>query len=180
MANLSGSKTEENLKAAFAGESQARGKYFYFAARAKEDGYGNVARYFEETAINEQEHAKLWFKYLNGIGSTQDNLKAAIDGENFESTEMYPGFAKTAKDEGFSEIAQRFEQVAAIEKTHVEHYKKLLDNLGTGGGSILSDAWKCDNCGNIIAAKSAPSTCPVCGNSDIAWSGYKAYKQNKG
>ena len=178
MANLSGSKTEENLKAAFAGESQARGRYFYFAAKAKEDGYGNVARYFEETAINEQEHAKMWFKYLNGIGSTKENLKAAIAGESKEVTEMYPAFAKTAKDEGFQEIAQRFEQVAAIEKTHEEYFKKLLDNLGEA--NAVGDAWKCDNCGNIISAKSAPSTCPVCGNCDIAWSGYKAYHQIKG
>jgi len=177
MANLNGSKTEANLKAAFAGESQARGKYFYFAAKAKEEGYGNVARYFEETAQNEQEHAKLWYKFLGGIGSTADNLKVAIAGEHQENSEIYPAFAKAAKDEGFSEIAQRFEQIAAIEKTHEEHYKQLLDTLGKG--SAAQDTWKCDNCGNIIAAKSAPTTCPVCGNADIAWSGYKAYKQVK-
>jgi len=176
MANLGGSKTEANLKAAFAGESQARNKYFYFAAKAKEEGYGAVARYFEETAVNEQEHARMWCKYLNGIGSTADNLKTAIAGENGEHTEMYPSFAKTAKEEGFNEIAERFEQVAAIEKTHEEHYKHLLDNLGKG--TVTQDVWKCDNCGNIIKAKSAPSTCPVCGNADIAWSGYKAYKQS--
>ena len=174
MANLIGSKTEANLMAAFAGESQARGKYFYFAARAKEEGYGKAARYFEETAQNEQEHAKLWFKYLNGIGSTAENLKTAIAGEHEENTEMYPSFAKTAAEEGFTEIAKRFEQVGAIEKTHEDHYKLLLDTLGK---EQLPDSWKCDNCGNIIAAKSAPSTCPVCGNADIAWSGYKAYKQ---
>ena len=174
MANLIGSKTEANLKAAFAGESQARGKYFYFAAKAKEDGYGAVARYFEETAVNEQEHARLWCKLLGGIGSTADNLQAAIAGEHAENTEMYPSFAKIAKEEGFDDIAKRFEQVAAIEKTHEDHYKHLLETLGK---SAVADTWKCDNCGNIIAAKSAPSTCPVCGNADIAWSGYKAYKQ---
>ena len=174
MANLNGSKTEANLKAAFAGESQARGKYFYFAARAKEEGYGKVARYFEETAQNEQEHAKLWFKYLNGIGTTSENLKVAIAGEHEENAEMYPSFAKTAAEEGFAEIAKRFEQIGVIEKTHEEHYKQLLNTLGKENSP---DTWKCDNCGNIIAAKSAPSTCPVCGNADIAWSGYKAYKQ---
>jgi rubrerythrin len=177
MSNLKGSKTEANLKAAFAGESQARGKYFYFAAKAKEEGYGNAARYFEETAVNEQEHAKLWFKYLDGIGSTEVNLKTAIDGENVENSDMYPGFAKTAKEEGFADIAKRFEQVGGIEKTHEEHFKALLANLKKGA---TADEWKCDNCGNIISAKNAPSTCPVCGNSDISWSGYKAYKQVKG
>jgi rubrerythrin len=175
MANLSGSKTEANLKAAFAGESQARGKYFYFAAKAKEEGYGAVSRYFEESAQNEQEHAKLWCKYLGGIGSTEENLKAAIDGEHAENSEMYPSFAATAKEEGFTDIAKHFEQIAAIEKTHEEHYKHLLDTLGKAGAS--PDTWKCDNCGNIITAKSAPSTCPVCGNADIPWSGYKAYRQ---
>ena len=177
MANLSGSKTEANLKTAFAGESQARGRYFYFATKAKEEGYGAVARYFEETAVNEQEHAKLWFKFLGGIGSTGDNLRAAIEGESAENSDMYPSFAKTAKEEGFGDIAQLFEQIGAIEKTHEEHFKKLLDNLGKGAAA--PDTWKCDNCGNIIVAKSAPTTCPVCGNSDIAWSGYKAYKQVK-
>ena len=176
MSNLSGSKTEANLQAAFAGESQARGKYFYFAAKAKEEGYGTVARYFEETAQNEQEHTKLWCKYLDGIGATPDNLKAAIAGELGEHAEMYPSFAKTAREEGFTEIADRFEQVAAIEKTHEEHFKHLLDTLGKDK-TASPDRWKCDNCGNIIIAKSAPITCPVCGNADIAWSGYKAYKQ---
>ena len=174
MAELKGSKTEANLKAAFAGESQARGKYFYFAAKAKEDGFASVARYFEETAVNEQEHAKLWFKYLGGIGGTKENLQAAIAGEHAESAEMYPSFAATAKQEGFTEIAERFEQVASIEKTHEEQYKKLLDSLGKDAPTGAS--WKCDNCGNIINAKSAPVTCPVCGNADIGWSGYKAYR----
>jgi rubrerythrin len=177
MANLKGSKTEGNLKTAFAGESQARNKYIFFAAKAKSDGYGTVARYFEDSAVNEQEHAKLWFKYLDGIGSTEDNLKTAIEGEKAEAGEMYPGFAKTAKDEGFSEIAERFEQVGSIEKSHEANFKKFLENLGKGAPA--QDAWKCDNCGNIINAKSAPSTCPVCGNTDIGWSGYRAYRQIK-
>ncbi|MDR2484621.1 MAG: rubrerythrin family protein [Treponema sp.] len=174
MANLKGSKTEENLKAAFAGESQVRGRYYYFAAKAKEEGYSNVARYFEETAVNEQEHAKLWLKCLDGIGSTEDNLKTAITGEHGETSHLYPSFAKIAKEEGFNDIAERFEQVGVIEKTHEEHFKKLLDTLGKAGP--VQDTWKCDNCGNIINAKSAPATCPVCSNSDIAWSNYKAYK----
>jgi rubrerythrin len=174
MTKLKGSKTEANLKAAYAGESQARNRYHFFAAKAKEEGYGSVARYFEDTAINEQEHAKLWFKYLEGIGSTQDNLKVAIDGEHGETSEMYPSFAKTAQEEGFEDIAKRFEQVGGIEKTHEESFKKLLDTLGKPASA--PDMWKCDNCGNIINAKSAPSTCPVCSNADIAWSGYKAYK----
>jgi rubrerythrin len=174
MANLRGSKTEANLKTAYAGESQARNKYVFFAAKAKAEGYGNVARYFEDSALNEQEHAKLWFKFLNGIGSTEDNLKAAIEGEKAESGEMYPGFAKIAKEEGFTDIAERFEQVGHIEKTHQVSFERFLENLGKGAPA--QDAWKCDNCGNIVNAKSAPSVCPVCGNSDIGWSGYKAYR----
>ena len=177
MPNLNGSKTEANLKAAFAGESQARGRYTYFAATAREEGHAAVARYFEETALNEQEHAKLWYKYLGGIGSTVDNLKVAIAGENAENSDMYPSFAQIAREEGFDEIAQRFEQVGAIEKTHEERFKNLLANLDKGAST---DTWKCDNCGNIIAAKAAPSTCPVCGYSDIGWSGYKAYKKTAG
>ena len=175
MANLKGSKTEANLNTAFAGESRARGKYFYFAEKAKAEGYPAVARYFEETAVNEQEHARLWFKFLDGIGSTRENLQTAIDGEHGEHSEMYPDFAKTAKAEGFTDIAQRFEQIGNIEKTHEEQFKKFLETLGAGEGAP-KNAWKCDNCGNIIDAKSAPSTCPVCSNTDIAWSGYKAYK----
>jgi rubrerythrin len=176
MAILKGSKTEANLKTAYAGESQARNKYVFFAGKAKAEGYGNVARYFEDSALNEQEHAKLWFKYLDGINSTEDNLKAAIEGEKAEAGEMYPGFAKTAKEEGFAEIAERFEQVGNIEKSHEEMFKRFLETLDKG---VPQDAWKCDNCGNLINAKSAPSTCPVCANSDIGWSGYKAYTKVK-
>ncbi|MDR0551745.1 MAG: rubrerythrin family protein [Spirochaetaceae bacterium] len=174
MSKLPGTKTELNLKAAFAGESQARNKYIFFAAKAKEEGFANVARYFEDSAVNEQEHAKLWFKYLDGIRCTADNLKEALSGEENEAGEMYPAFAKVARDEGFEEIANRFEQIANIERTHGEHFKKMLNELGKCAPA--KDVWKCDNCGNIINAKSAPNTCPVCGNADIAWSGYKAYK----
>jgi rubrerythrin len=174
MNKLQGSKTEANLKAAFAGESQARNKYAFFAAKAKEEGYPSAARYWEDSAVNEREHAKLWFNYLGLCGSTADNLKASIEGEKAEAGEMYPAFAKTAREEGFDEIAKRFEQIGAIEKTHEEHFKKLLANLDKAAAA--PDVWKCDNCGNIINAKSAPSACPVCGNADIAWSGYKAYK----
>ena len=176
MASLKGSKTEANLKAAFAGESQARNKYIFFAAKAKAEGYGNVARYFEDSAVNEQEHAKLWFKYLDGIGSTEENLKCAIEGEKAEAGEMYPDFAKTAKEEGFGDIAERFTQVGHIEKSHEGSFKRFLETLGK---AAAQDVWKCDNCGNIINAKNAPSTCPVCGNADIGWSGYKAYRQIK-
>lgn len=175
MAHLNGSRTEANLKAAFAGESQARGRYFYFAAKAREEGYASAARYFEETAVNEQEHAKIWFKLLDGIGNTQENLKAAIEGEHGENSEMYPSFAKTAREEGFEDIAKRFEQIAGIEKTHEEAFRKLLAALGKSE-TPPEDAWKCDNCGNIIGAKNAPAACPVCGNADVAWSGYRAYK----
>jgi rubrerythrin len=177
MANLKGSKTEANLKAAFAGESQARNKYIFFAGKAKAEGYGSVARYFEDSAVNEQEHARMWFKYLDGIACTEENLKTAIEGEKAESGEMYPSFAKIAKEEGFNEIAERFEQVGSIEKSHEDNFKRFLETLGKG--TPAQDAWKCDNCGNIINAKSAPAACPVCGNSDIGWSGYKAYKQIK-
>ncbi|MDR0663244.1 MAG: rubrerythrin family protein [Spirochaetaceae bacterium] len=174
MANLKGSKTEQNLQAAFAGESQARGKYFYFAAKAKEEGYTRVARIFEETGNNEYEHAKIWFKYLEGIGSTADNLKASAAGENYEWTDMYASFAKTAREEGFAEIAERFEQVGAIEKQHEARYKKLLETLGKATGGDFS-AWHCVNCGNVINAKAAPNKCPVCGYADIPWSGASAY-----
>jgi rubrerythrin len=180
MANLKGSKTEKNLQAAFAGESQARGKYFYFAAKAKEEGYTRIARVFEETGNNEYEHAKIWLKYLDGIGSTTDNLKTAAVGENYEATDMYIDFAKTAKEEGFAEIAERFEQVAAIEKQHEARYKKLFENIGKNapeGGNF--QAWECVNCGNTINAKSAPNKCPVCGYADIPWSGATAYIPKK-
>jgi rubrerythrin len=172
MANLKGSKTESNLRTAFAGESQARGRYLYFAIKAKEEGFGDAARYFEETAVNEQEHAKLWFKFLGGIGGTAENLQTAIAGERQEHAEMYPAFAKTAREEGFDEIAERFEQIAAIEKTHEEHFRKLAAFLEK---SESRNDWKCDNCGYIISAKSAPQSCPVCGNTDLNWSGYRAF-----
>jgi rubrerythrin len=182
MANLKGSKTEQNLKTAFAGESQARGKYFYFAAKAKEEGYMRIARIFEETGNNEYEHAKIWFKYLDGIGSTEDNLKVGIAGENYEATDMYIGFAKTAREEGFTEIAERFEQIAAIERRHEARYKKLLDNIGKCEPMTADNgfpAWECVNCGNTINAKAAPTKCPVCAHADIPWSGSKAYMPKK-
>jgi rubrerythrin len=164
MADLKGSKTEANLLEAFAGESQARNKYTYFASAARKDGYEQVARIFEETANMEKEHAKVWFKLLGGIGDTKANLKEAAAGENYEWTDMYAGFAKTAKAEGFDEIAARFEMVAAIEKTHEEQYRKLLANIEKG--LVFSRAgdtiWQCSNCGHIIIGKSAPELCPVC------------------
>ena len=163
---LKGSKTEENLKAAFAGESQARNKYTYFASKAKKEGYEQIAAIFLETADNEKEHAKLWYKLLNGgdISSTAENLKAAAEGENYEWTDMYDEFAKTAKEEGFDKIAYLFEAVGKIEKEHEERYKKLLENVEDGlvfskdGDRI----WKCRNCGHICIGKSAPEVCPVC------------------
>lgn len=167
MPNLKGTKTEENLQTAFAGESQARNKYTYFASKARKDGYEQIASIFEETAENEKEHAKLWFKLLHGgIGTTAENLKAAADGENYEWTDMYAGFAKTAKEEGFDAIAKLFEGVAAIEKTHEERYRKLLKNVDDGvvfskdGDTI----WQCRNCGHICVGKKAPDVCPVCGH----------------
>ena len=172
---MQGSKTGKNLQTAFAGESQARGKYFYFAAKAKEEGYVRVARVFEETGNNEYEHAKIWLKYLEGIGSTADNLKAAAAGEHYEWSDMYVDFAKTAKEEGFSEIAERFSQVAAIEKQHEAHYQKLLENLDKADATGDFSAWHCVNCGNVITAKAAPNKCPVCGYADIPWSGAAAY-----
>ncbi|MFY9381410.1 MAG: ferritin family protein [Eubacteriales bacterium] len=161
---LKGSKTEANLLAAFAGESQAHTKYLYFASKAKKDGYVQIAKIFEETALNEKEHAKIWFKYLNGIGTTAENLKTAAEGENYEWTDMYAGFAKTAREEGFDEIAERFEMVAKIEKEHEERYRKLLANVE--GGLVFSrdgdTIWQCSNCGHIHIGKEAPEVCPVC------------------
>ena len=163
---LKGSQTEANLQAAFAGESQARNKYTYFASKAKKEGFVQIAAIFEETAKNEQEHAKIWFKLLNGgaISSTAENLKEAADGENYEWTDMYAGFAKTAREEGFDEIADLFEGVAAIEKEHEERYKKLLANVK--GDLVFSkdgDAvWQCSNCGHIVVGKRAPEVCPIC------------------
>ena len=163
---LKGTQTEANLAAAFAGESQARNKYTYFASKAKKEGYVQIAAIFEETAKNEQEHAKMWFKLLNGgaIGSTAENLKEAAEGENYEWTDMYAGFAKTAREEGFNEIADLFDGVAAIEKEHEERYKKLLANVE--GGLVFSKEgdviWQCSNCGHIVIGKKAPEVCPVC------------------
>jgi len=163
---LKGSRTEANLMAAFAGESQARNKYTYFASKAKKDGYVQIANIFEETANNEKEHAKMWYKLLKGgsIGSTIDNLKEAAEGENFEWTDMYATFAKEAREEGFDDIATLFEGVAAIEKEHEERYRKLLANIE--GDLVFSKdgdvIWQCANCGHICVGKKAPEVCPVC------------------
>ena len=163
---LKGSKTEANLMAAFAGESQARNKYTYFASKAKKVGYEQIASIFLETAENEKEHAKIWFKLLNGgeIPSTEENLLAAAEGENYEWTDMYEEFAKTAREEGFDHIAYLFEGVAKIEKEHEERYRKLLSNVkeelvfSKDGDKI----WKCRNCGHIVIGKEAPDVCPIC------------------
>ena len=163
---LKGSKTEQNLMTAFAGESQARNKYTFFASQAKKDGYEQIAAIFQETADNEKEHAKLWFKLLNGgsIGSTEENLKAAAAGENYEWTDMYAEFAKTAKEEGFTRIAYLFEEVGKIEKEHEERYLKLLENVKEGKVFEAGEVkiWKCRNCGHIVVGTSAPEVCPVC------------------
>ena len=164
--DLKGSKTEKNLMEAFAGESQARNKYTYFASKSKKDGYEQIAAIFQETADNEKEHAKLWFKLLNGgeVPSTVENLKSAADGENFEWTDMYDRMAKEAKEEGFDKIAFLFEEVAKIEKEHEERYLKLLENVENG--LVFSKdnerIWKCRNCGHIVIGKYAPDICPVC------------------
>ena len=164
--NLQGTKTEANLKAAFAGESQAHNKYTYFASKAKKDGYVQIAAIFEETAKNEQEHAKIWYKILNGgqVSDTATNLKDAAAGENYEWTDMYAGFAETAREEGFTEVARLFDAVAAIETEHEERYKKLLSNVENGlVFSKDGDAvWQCSNCGHIVVGKNAPQLCPVC------------------
>ncbi len=165
MADLKGTKTEANLKEAFAGESQARNKYTYYASKAKKDGYVQIAKIFEETAANEKEHAKIWFKLLHdGIGSTKENLLDAAQGENYEWTEMYAGFAKEAREEGFTHIASLFEGVAKIEKEHEERYKKLLANIE--GDLVFSRdndvIWHCSNCGHIHIGKKSPEMCPVC------------------
>ena len=160
-----GTQTKKNLEAAFAGESGARNKYTYFASVAKKEGYEQIAALFLKTADNEKEHAKLWYKLLNGgVGTTEENLKAAADGENYEWTDMYDGFAKTAREEGFEHIAKLFEGVAAIEKHHEERYRKLLKNMedkivfSSDGDAI----WQCRNCGHIVIGKEAPKVCPVC------------------
>ena len=163
---LRGSKIEANLAAAFAGESQARNKYTYFASQAKKEGLEQIAEIFIESADNEKEHAKLWFKLLHGgcVPKTIDNLKAAAGGENYEWTEMYSGFAKVAKEEGFDEIAKQFIAVAEVEKEHEERFLKLLKNLESGSVYKRGDTvmWKCRNCGHIHVAKVAPDECPVC------------------
>lgn len=163
---LKGSKTEQNLLAAFAGESQARNKYSYYASKAKKDGYEQIAEIFEETAKNEKEHAKIWFKLLHGgsVPGTIENLKDAANGENYEWTDMYDGFAKTAREEGFEHIAFLFEKVGEIEKEHEQRFLKLLENIEDGIVFSRDDEkiWKCRNCGHIVIGKSAPELCPVC------------------
>ena len=166
MKELKGTRTEANLMAAFAGESQARNKYSYYASKAKKDGYEQIAALFLETAENEKEHAKIWFKLLHGgsVPSTEENLADAAAGENYEWTDMYAGFAKEAKEEGFDDIAALFEMVAKIEKEHEERYLKLLANVKDGivfskDGDVI---WKCRNCGHIVVGKKAPELCPVC------------------
>ena len=159
-----GTQTEKNLEAAFAGESQARNKYTYFASKAKKEGFEQIAELFLKTADNEKEHAKLWFKELNGIGDTAQNLAAAAAGENYEWTDMYVGFAKTAEEEGFVELAAKFRGVAAIEKRHEERYRALLKNVETAAVFAKSEVkvWECRNCGHIVVGTNAPEVCPVC------------------
>ncbi len=159
-----GTKTEQNLMAAFAGESQARNKYTYFASVAKKEGYEQIAAIFQKTADNEKEHAKMWFKELQGIGDTKANLKAAADGENYEWTDMYKTFAEEAEAEGFKELAAKFRAVAEIEKSHEERYRRLLDNVEMN--KVFEKAgetmWECRNCGHLVVGKKAPEVCPVC------------------
>lgn len=160
----SGTKTEQNLRTAFSGESEARNKYTFFASTAKKEGYEQIAALFQKTADNEKEHAKMWFKELQGIGSTADNLLSAAEGENYEWTDMYATFAKEAREEGFDHIADLFEMVGAIEKEHEARYLKLLDNVENGlvfsrDGDCI---WQCSNCGHIVVGRQAPDICPVC------------------
>ena len=165
MANkYEGTKTLANLEAAFAGESQARNKYTYFASVAKKEGYEQISALFLKTADNEKEHAKMWFKELSGIGDTASNLEAAADGENYEWTDMYEGFAATAEEEGFAELAQKFRAVAAIEKEHEERYRALIKNVETAQVFEKStvSVWECRNCGHIVVGTKAPDVCPVC------------------
>jgi rubrerythrin len=167
MANkYAGTQTEKNLEAAFAGESQARNKYTYFASKAKKEGFEQIAALFQHTADNEKEHAKLWFKELEGIGDTEDNLEAAAEGENYEWTDMYKGFAETADQEGFHELAAKVRLVAEIEKTHEERYRALLHNVKTKEVFEKSEVkvWECRNCGHICVGTKAPEVCPVCGH----------------
>ncbi len=159
-----GTQTEKNLEAAFAGESQARNKYTYFASKAKKEGFEQISALFLKTADNEKEHAKMWFKELNGIGDTAENLKSAAEGENFEWTDMYENFAKTADQEGFPELAEKFRRVAEIEKHHEERYRALLKNVETASVFEKSEVkvWECRNCGHIIVGTKAPELCPTC------------------
>lgn len=161
---LKGSKTEQNLWTAFAGESQARNKYSFFASTAKKEGFEQIAALFEKTANNEKAHAKMWFKELGGISNTADNLKSAAAGENYEWTDMYDTFAKEAEEEGFTDIARKFRMVGAIEKTHEERYLALLKNVEENGVFEKSETtlWECRNCGHLVEAKKAPQICPVC------------------
>ena len=166
MKDLKGTKTEKNLMEAFAGESQARNKYTYYASKAKKEGYVQISNIFEETAKNEKEHAEIWFKYLHGgaVPTTTDNLKDAADGESQEWTDMYARMAREAREEGFTEIAAKFEMVGAIEREHEERYRKLLKNIEEGlvfsrDGDMI---WQCSNCGHIVVGKKAPQVCPVC------------------
>ena len=165
MANkYAGTQTEKNLEAAFAGESMARNKYTYFASKAKKEGFEQIAALFLKTADNEKEHAKMWFKELNGIGDTAANLAAAAEGENYEWTDMYDGFAKDAEEEGFTELAAQFRAVAAIEKTHEERYRALLNNVEQKAVFEKSGVtvWECRNCGHMVVGTAAPEVCPVC------------------
>ncbi len=164
MNKYKGTKTEKNLLAAFAGESQARNKYTYFASVAKKEGYEQIAALFEITANNEKEHAKLWFKALDGLGSTAENLKSAAEGENYEWTDMYAGFARDAEEEGFTELAAQFRAVAAVEKAHEERYLALLNNVEMQKVFEKSEEimWECRNCGHLVIGKKAPEVCPVC------------------
>ena len=174
---LKGTKTERNLAEAFAGESQARNKYTYFASVAKKEGYQQIAAIFEETANNEKEHAKLWFKALQGIGDTAANLKAAAEGEYYEWTDMYAQFAKDAEEEGFKALAAQFRMVAAIEKTHEERYRKLLSNVEMQ--QVFEKAgeciWECRNCGHLVMGKKAPAVCPVCAHPQAY---FEVHKEN--
>ena len=164
MSKYSGTQTEKNLEAAFAGESQARNKYTYFASKAKKEGFEQIAALFLKTADNEKEHAKMWFKELEGLGDTAQNLSAAAEGENYEWTDMYAGFAETAEKEGFPELARKFRMVAAIEKHHEERYRALLKNVELQQVFQKSEVkiWECRNCGHIIVGTAVPEVCPVC------------------
>lgn len=164
MTKYAGTRTEENLKKAFSGESEATNKYTYFASKAKKEGYEQIAALFLKTAENEKEHAKLWFKELNGIGDTSENLASAAAGENYEWTDMYEEFARTAEEEGFLELAEKFRGVAAIEKTHEERYRALLKNVETAAVFEKSEIkiWECRNCGHLVIGEKAPEVCPVC------------------